>query len=149
MRISDWSSDVCSSDLQNFESRKNVLMYDDVMDRQRHVIYYERREVLECADLKDQMLTFIDDVIEGYVNGATEGFAEEWDLEALWVALKQLYPITITLDEIEERAGGRAALSRTEMISELQADAPAASAERAAKPGEENDRKSAGWGKGG
>ncbi|HEY9563602.1 MAG TPA: preprotein translocase subunit SecA, partial [Nocardioides sp.] len=120
---------------QNFESRKNVLKYDDVMDRQRHVIYDERREVLEGADLKDQMLTFIDDVIEGYVNGATEGFAEEWDLEALWVALKQLYPITITLDEIEERAGGRAALSRTEMISELQADAQAAYAEREAKLG--------------
>src|SRR3546814_15075233 len=59
---------------QNFESRKNVLKYDDVMDRQRHVIYDERREVLEGADLKDQMLTFIDDVIEGYVNGATQGF---------------------------------------------------------------------------
>ncbi|NYG60465.1 preprotein translocase subunit SecA [Nocardioides daedukensis] len=125
---------------QNFESRKNVLKYDDVMDRQRHVIYDERREVLEGADLKDQMITFIDDVIEGYVNGATEGFAEEWDLEALWVALKQLYPITITLDEIEERAGGRAALSRTEMISELQADAQAAYAEREATLGEENMR---------
>ena len=52
---------------QNFESRKNVLKYDDVMDRQRHVIYDERRRVLEGADLKDQISTFVDDVVEGFV----------------------------------------------------------------------------------
>ena len=40
---------------QNFESRKNVLKYDDVMDRQRHVIYAERRKVLEGADLEEQI----------------------------------------------------------------------------------------------
>ena len=93
---------------QNFESRKNVLKYDDVMDRQRQVIYGERREVLEGADLEEQMRGFIDDVIEGYVIGATEGFAEEWDLEALWTALKQLYPVTLDLKKLEEEVGGRA-----------------------------------------
>src|SRR5678815_5499507 len=82
---------------QNFESRKNVLKYDDVMDRQRKVIYSERREVLEGADIEEQMRGFVNDVIEGYVIGATEGFAEEWDLEALWTALKQLYPVTLDL----------------------------------------------------
>ncbi len=71
---------------QNFESRKNVLKYDDVMDRQRHVIYAERRRVLEGADLEEQISTFIDDVVEGFVRGATEGFAEEWQLDELWVA---------------------------------------------------------------
>ena len=81
---------------QNFESRKNVLKYDDVMDRQRHVIYGERREVLEGADLEEQIRGFVNDVVEGYVIGATEGFAEEWDLEALWTALKQLYPVRST-----------------------------------------------------
>ena len=68
---------------QNFDSRKNVLKYDDVMDRQRHVIYAERRKVLEGADLEEQIRSFIDDVVEGFVTGATEGFAEEWDLDAL------------------------------------------------------------------
>ena len=58
---------------QNFESRKNVLKYDDVMDRQRHVIYDERRRVLEGADLKDQISTFVDDVVTGFVTGATAG----------------------------------------------------------------------------
>src|SRR3546814_12947847 len=78
---------------QNFESRKNVLKYDDVMDRQRHVIYDERREVLEGAALTDQMLTFIDDGIECSVTDAPEGIAEEWDLEAMWVAPKEHTPI--------------------------------------------------------
>ena len=50
---------------QNFESRKNVLKYDDVMDRQRNVIYGERREVLEGADIEEQVRTFIDDVVDG------------------------------------------------------------------------------------
>ncbi len=52
---------------QNFESRKNVLKYDDVMDRQRKVIYGERREVLEGADIEEQIRTFVDDVVEGTV----------------------------------------------------------------------------------
>ena len=72
---------------QNFESRKNVLKYDDVMDRQRKVIYGERREVLEGADLEEQIRGFLDDIVDGYVSGATEGFAEEWDLDELWTAL--------------------------------------------------------------
>ena len=49
---------------QNFESRKNVLKYDDVMNRQREVIYGERRKVLEGADLEEQIRTFIDDVVD-------------------------------------------------------------------------------------
>ena len=58
---------------QNFESRKNVLKYDDVMSRQREVIYGERRQVLEGADLEEQIRTFIDDVVAGYVAGVDRG----------------------------------------------------------------------------
>ena len=75
---------------QNFESRKNVLKYDDVMNRQRQVIYAERRAVLEGEDVHEQVQTMIDDVITGYVAAATDGFAEEWDLEQLWAALAAL-----------------------------------------------------------
>ena len=79
---------------QNFEIRKNVLKYDDVLNRQRTVIYDERRRVLEGADLHEQVRHMIDDTVEAYVQGATnEGFPEDWDLEQLWVALKTLYPI--------------------------------------------------------
>ncbi|HET8664777.1 MAG TPA: preprotein translocase subunit SecA [Nocardioides sp.] len=111
---------------QNFDSRKNVLKYDDVMDRQRHVIYAERRKVLEGADLKDQIATFIDDVVEGFVLGATEGFAEEWDLDALQSQLRQLWPMSLDLHQLAEDAGGVEGLDRDELIEALQADAHAA-----------------------
>ena len=96
---------------QNFEMRKNVLKYDDVMNRQREVIYRERREVLEGADIKDQVATFIEDTIRGYVNAATsEGFPEEWDLDQLWTVLKATYPISFTVHDLENEAGGRSGL---------------------------------------
>ncbi len=115
---------------QNFESRKNVLKYDDVMNRQREVIYAERRAVLEGADLHDQVLEMIDETITSYVNGATEGFPEEWDLEALWTALKQLYPVSVSWQELEERAGGRDEIERDELLQTLREDAQRAYASR-------------------
>ncbi|MDP3892977.1 preprotein translocase subunit SecA [Nocardioides sp.] len=122
---------------QNFESRKNVLKYDDVMDRQRQVIYGERRQVLEGADLEQQVRGFIDDVVAGYVRGATEELAEDWDLETLWTALKQLYPITLTHEDVEKRAGGRASMSREVLIEEITKDIQAAYDHREAEVGEE------------
>ncbi len=111
---------------QNFDSRKNVLKYDDVMNRQREVIYGERRAVLAGADLHEQIRSMIDEVIQGYVVAATEGFPEEWDLDALWAALRQLYPVTRSLDSMEEEAGGRDGLDRDYLVEELKADAQAA-----------------------
>ncbi|HET9860646.1 MAG TPA: preprotein translocase subunit SecA [Nocardioidaceae bacterium] len=111
---------------QNFDSRKNVLKYDDVMNRQREVIYAERRAVLEGADLHDQVRSMIDDVVEGYVTASTEGFPEEWDLDALWAALKTLYPISLKEAELEEQAGGRDGLSREQLVADIKADAQAA-----------------------
>mgnify|MGYP006269893437 FL=1 len=93
---------------QNFEVRKNVLKYDDVMNRQREVVYEERREVLEGADLKEQVQGFIEDTIRGYVSAATaEGYPEEWDLEKLWTVLKAIYPISFSISELENEVGGR------------------------------------------
>ena len=125
---------------QNFESRKNVLKYDDVMNRQREVIYGERREVLEGADLHGQVRGFIEDVIEGYVAGATQEFAEEWDLEALWVGLKQLYPVSLDYKVLEKQAGGRANLNRDDLIELLRKDALDAYDQREATLGESNTR---------
>jgi len=66
---------------QNFEIRKNVLKYDDVMNRQREVIYGERRLVLEGKDIKDQVAEFMSETLDAYVDAATaDGFAEDWDL---------------------------------------------------------------------
>ena len=122
---------------QNFESRKNVLKYDDVMDRQRKVIYSERREVLEGADIEEQVRTFIDDVVVGVVTGATQEFAEEWDLEQLWIDLKQIWPVSLDLKQLEEEHGGAANVDRDELIKELQKDAQAAYDAREAEVGEE------------
>jgi preprotein translocase subunit SecA len=103
---------------QNFEMRKEVLKYDEVMDRQRKVIYAERRRVLEGADLHEQVRGFVEEVIDGYVQGATaEGFAEEWDLDKLWKAFSELYPITVRAEDLAEEAGGREELT-AELISE-------------------------------
>jgi len=98
---------------QNFEMRKNVLKYDDVMNRQREVVYGERREVLEGADLKEQMSKFIEDTIRGYVAAATaEGYPEEWDLEKLWTVLRAIYPISFSVSDLENEAGGRTGLDQ-------------------------------------
>ena len=59
-----------------FEVRKDVLKYDDVLNRQRTVIYDERRKVLEGADLHEHLRSMVDDVVAAYVDGATEtGYA--------------------------------------------------------------------------
>ncbi len=122
---------------QNFDSRKNVLKYDDVMDRQRHVIYAERRKVLEGADLEVQIATFIDDVVEGFVTGATEGFAEEWDLDALQAQLKQLWPLSLDLNRMAREVGGVEGLDRDDVIEALQKDAHEAYARREEEIGSE------------
>ncbi len=113
---------------QNFEIRKDVLKYDDVLNRQRKVIYGERREVLEGADLHEQIREMVDEVIAGYAAGATgEGYPEEWDLDKLWRAFGQLYPVSISIDDVIEEAGGDRAGLTGEFITEaVIADAQAA-----------------------
>src|SRR5690606_28463702 len=92
---------------QNFEIRKNVLKYDEVLNRQRKVIYAERRKVLEGADLQEQIAGMIDDVLDGYVRSATaEGEASEWDLDKLVTAFKQVYRVSFTVDEFIDENGG-------------------------------------------
>jgi preprotein translocase subunit SecA len=122
---------------QNFESRKNVLKYDDVMDRQRKVIYGERREVLEGVDLEDQVRTFIDDVVTGFVGGSLDEFSEEWDLEQLWTDLKQFWPVSLSWKDLVEEAGSQAALEKSELIEKLKEDANAAYDRREEEVGEE------------
>jgi preprotein translocase subunit SecA len=109
---------------QNYEIRKNVLKYDDVMNRQRQVIYEERRAVLEGEDLHEQLRLFVNDVVGGYVDAATaEGFAGDWDLEQLWEALRQVYPVSVTIEEIEDLAGDRQSISAGLLREQLLSDA--------------------------
>ena len=110
---------------QNFEIRKDVLKYDDVLNRQRLVIYDERRRVLEGEDIEEQVRDFIGDTVEGYVRAATaDGYPEDWDLDQLWTALKQLYPVEATITELEQASGGdRSGLSQDYLAAELKDDA--------------------------
>ncbi|UOT07568.1 preprotein translocase subunit SecA [Rhodococcus opacus] len=86
---------------QNFEIRKNVLKYDEVMNQQRTVIYNERRQILEGKDMEGQVEKMITDVVTAYVDGATaEGYVEDWDLEQLWTALQTLYPVGLDYKEL-------------------------------------------------
>ena len=112
---------------QNFEIRKNVLKYDDVMNRQREVIYGERRLVLEGEDISPQVQTFLADTLVAYVNAeTTQGFGEDWDLDRLWQALKLVYPISFTPDELIAKVGSRAAIDSEYLSAEILEDATVA-----------------------
>ncbi|MBK7273068.1 MAG: preprotein translocase subunit SecA [Actinomycetales bacterium] len=126
---------------QNYEIRKNVLKYDDVLNRQRQVIYAERRQVLEGADMEEQIRHFVNDVVAAYVNSATaEGYSDTWDLDQLWTALGTLFPVSITVEDVATRAGGRSAVSRDVLLEELTSDAHHAYDQRQELLGEENMR---------
>jgi len=112
----------------NFEMRKDLLKYDDVMNRQRQVVYAERHRVLAGEDLHEQVRHMIDEVTADYVARATaDGFAEEWDLDQLWTAFRRLYPVGVSVDELVEEQGGERSFLTAEIITErMQTDAQAA-----------------------
>ncbi len=111
----------------NFEMRKNVLKYDDVMNKQREVVYSERREVLEGADIKELVKKFLEETLTAYVDAATAtGVAEDWDLETLWNALKSLFPISFSADDLLKEIGGASALDSEFLLDRVLSDSEAA-----------------------
>jgi len=109
---------------RNAEIRKNVLKYDDVLNRQREAIYGDRRHILEGDDIQDRVNRFLEDVITEIVDAHTaEGHSDDWDLEALWSELKPLYPVNVTIDEIVTEAGSRGRMSRDFLTREILSDA--------------------------
>ena len=121
---------------QNFEVRKNVLKYDEVMNQQRKVIYAERRRILEGENLQQQAFDMVRDVITAYVDGATsDGYAEDWDLDALWSALKTLYPVGIAHESLtrQDADSEHDDLTREELLEALVKDAERAYAAREAE----------------
>ena len=123
---------------QNFEIRKNVLKYDEVLNRQRQVVYAERQRVLHGENLEDEVRTFLDDTIAGAVtNYTSEGYPEEWDLEQLWTQLETLYPVGTSVSALEQEAGGdRSGLTSDLLTRALQDDAQAAYDRRAEELGD-------------
>ena len=119
---------------QNFELRKNVLKYDEVMNRQRLVIYSERNRILNGEDVAEHIQHFMYDTVEAYVAAATaEGYPEDWDYETLWTALKTLYPVTLEIDQVAKSAGGtRSDISADFLAEQIHTDTSQAFAKREA-----------------
>jgi len=111
----------------NFEMRKNVLKYDDVMNKQRTVVYSERREVLEGADIKELVEKFLEETVTAYVSAATaNGVAEDWDLKTLWTALKALFPISFSYEDLLNEIGGAVALDSEFLLDRILTDSKVA-----------------------
>ncbi|TFC91522.1 preprotein translocase subunit SecA, partial [Cryobacterium sp. TMT4-31] len=116
---------------RNAEIRKNVLKYDDVLNRQREAIYSDRRHILEGDDLHDRTQRFLEDVIDEVLEVHTgEGNGDDWDFDALWTELKTLYPVGLTIDEVISEAGNKGKINRDFMRREIISDAKVAYARR-------------------
>ena len=126
---------------RNAEQRKNVLKYDDVLNRQREAIYKDRGRILHGDDLKEQISGFVDEVLTTIIDArVSEGHAEDWDFDELWSALKQVYPISITVDDLVVDDGERTEITRDQIVKEVLADAHLIYEEREKSVGEESMR---------
>ena len=111
---------------QNFEMRKNVLKYDEVLNEQRKVVYGERYKILDAGDIKDNIRSMIDDTVSDYVAAATAaGYVEDWDLDKLWQALDSLYGPSVSSAELVDGSeyGSPGELSAEQLRDALTDDA--------------------------
>ncbi len=106
----------------NAEQRQDVLKYDEVMNKQRQVVYTDRRRILDAEDMHAHAITIIGEVIAAYVAAATvDSEPSEWDLATLWTGLRQLYPIGLSVDDVV--AGQPDLLTRESLRERLTIDA--------------------------
>ena len=83
----------------NFDIRKHVLEFDDVVNKQRAVIYDQRRQVLQADDLRDQVMRMVQDEIDSVVDAHTPGpYPEDWDLRGLSGELRTFFPLPSDFD---------------------------------------------------
>jgi preprotein translocase subunit SecA len=121
---------------RNAEIRKNVLKYDDVLNRQREVIYNDRRHILAGDDIAARVDSFLDDVIDTVVNMHIHDASGDWNLDSLWAELKTIYPVRLEISEVLEAAGSRAKLTKRWLAEEILSDARLAYQRRADEIGE-------------
>ena len=121
---------------RNAEIRKNVLKYDDVLNRQREAIYADRKHILAGDEIADRVAAFLDQVISDVVDVHIVEQSGNWNLEALWVDLANIYPISLSIEEVLEEAGSRAKLTKRWLIEEILSDATLAYRKREEQIGE-------------
>jgi preprotein translocase subunit SecA len=91
----------------NFDSRRHVVEYDDVMNRQREIIYGERRKILEGTDTRANFIDMVEHVVAQEVPTYCEGRSREtWDIDALWDRMRQYAPSLPQLSEINVESLG-------------------------------------------
>ena len=123
---------------RNAEIRKNILKYDDVMNRQREAIYTDRRAILQGEDISKTFQEFLEQVIAETVRvGVSDTNSADWDLESLWTQLKVIYPIGLEIEEVLEEAGSRSKLSAEWLVEEVLSDARLAYKRRTDEIGEQ------------
>ena len=123
---------------RNAEIRKNILKYDDVMNRQREAIYADRLQILEGEDISATFASFLDGVITSNVRGyLTEENSSDWDLDGLWTQLKTIYPIGLEVSEVLEEAGSRSKVKIDWLTEEILSDARLAYQKRTDEIGEQ------------
>ena len=126
---------------RNAEIRKNVLKYDDVLNRQREAIYGDRRRVLEGDEIATRIDQFLEDTITYLVEStlATKEDVSE-SLKTLWADLKAVYPISLEIDEVLAEAGSVSRLTANFLSKEIISDAKIAYRKRSESIGEQGMR---------
>ena len=120
---------------RNFEIRKDVLKYDEVMNEQRKVIYKRRQQILDGGDLREESYAAINDVIERVVlTNCPSEYPEEWDVEELHRQLQTVFPLRLTREQLD------ACMHRDELSELLVDDAVSLYDEKEQSIGEENLR---------
>jgi preprotein translocase subunit SecA len=88
---------------RNFEIRKDVLKYDEVMNEQRKIIYRRRQQILDGEELRDEAIEAIEAAIQHVVEAACTGdFVEDWDVDDLILQAQNIFPMRITKEQIEQ-----------------------------------------------
>lgn len=123
---------------RNAEIRKNILKYDDVMNRQREAIYSDRRHILEGDDISGTFQKFMEQVVTEVVRSeVTDTSVDDWDLPGLWNTLSQIYPVGLEVDEVLEEARAVSKASVSWLVEEILSDARIAYERRTQEVGEQ------------
>jgi preprotein translocase subunit SecA len=126
---------------RNAEIRKNVLKYDDVLNRQREAIYGDRRRILEGDEIASRVDQFLEETITYLVESALATKEDvTQSLKTLWTDLKSVYPISLEIDEVLAEAGSVSRLTANFLAKEIISDAKIAYQKRSESIGEQGMR---------